>query len=364
VPEGHRRLLTETSGQLDLVRREVSLARALDEHQHSHGLVIRDQRDVEAGLLAIPIHGGAHIAREALVGDRLLNDQALAQHLAVGRVLVEGVGRPDPVVLVGGRIFVPQSTVHDGVPRGIVLVDHTLGGGQRLGRLAADQRQHIFEHHRGRERPAGVEERGQMAVLLFLLPVEARVVDGGGGRDGEQRGKVLVVFAEMARAALLDQRQAADDAALEDERHGEGGELAPFDHQLAIGRIHDFVIGVGFTAPAVDEDRPVAVAVLQGDRRTHPVDIVLGHVRRPGGRGDDRLTLGIILVEVALPHAHGLGDTVRDRREHILEDERGRDRGAHLAGERIVVTISRASGRCDQSSASDVPPLSARASRA
>ncbi len=124
--------------------------------------------------------------------------------------------------------------------------------------------QHVLEDDRGGERLARIEERGQVTILSLLAAGNMRALwmaTAAGMASSEARRlssspkwRALRFSTSVKQPMTLPSKISGAERV---------ARLAPLHHQLAIGRIHDVVISVGFAALAVDEDRPVAVAVLQ-----------------------------------------------------------------------------------------------------
>ena len=205
-----------------------------------------------------------------------------------------------------------------------------------MGRLPADDVEDFFQDHRRGERPARIEQRGELAVLFLLLAVHAGVVDGHGSRDGKQRGAPLVCFAEAAQPLLLDEREAADHGVLEDKRHSQRRELAPLVHEAGVGGVLDLVVGVGLAVLPSEDHLPVGGALVQAHARPHPGVVLGGHLTRPASRRDDGLGVGVVFEEVALPDVERFGDAPSHRGQHVLEHDGRGDGRSQLAGEGVV----------------------------
>ena len=271
------------------------------------------------------LHRVAHVGRQVLVRKRLFDHLAAAQDHAVRRVLFEWVDRAQnvaPAFVAGGTVL---GQVDHRVAGGIVLVDDALVGVECLRRLPADGVEDFFQDHRRGERPARIEQRGELAVLFLLLAVHAGVMDGHRGWDGKQRGAPLVCFAEAAYPFFLDEREAADHRVLEDERHSQRRELAPLVHEAAVDGILDLVVGVGLAVLPREDHPPVRRALAQAHARPHPGVVLGGHLTRPASRRDDGLGVGVVLAEVALPDVERLGDASGHRGQHVLEHDGRRD---------------------------------------
>jgi hypothetical protein len=342
VVDRRRRLFPEAAHEVDLLGREPALSCGLDQHQHADGLAVEGERHVQARLLAPLLHGGASVVRKAGVEDGLLHDASAVQQDAVRGIIVERETHADALAGVSRRDVLEQCPADDGVLAAIVLVDDALRGLERTRRLAADERQQVVEVERGAQGATRVEQRREVAVLFFPQAVHARIVDGHCGRRCEQPYEALVGFVEAPHLALLHQGDAADRRPLEDQRNRDRRLLPPLVHQSAVHGIQ-LVAGVRLAEGAVAEHVLVRPALLDVDTPAHPGDVRRRHLARPTRRGDHGLADGVVLVEVALPHVEGLRDAPRDGRHDILQDERRRDGGAHLAGERVLFAARRRS---------------------
>ena len=220
----------------------------------------------------------------------------------------------------------------------VVLVDDRLRRIQRQSRLTADDVEDVLEHDRRGQRAARIEQRGELPPLVLLAPVQPRVLHGDRGGQGEQTNELPVFVGEVTDLARLDEREAADHAFLDDEGHRHRRQLAPFLHELLVERVGTLGIGVALVHHALEKDPVVARTVGERPDRADPVVVRLGHLARPRRRGDDRLALGVVLVDVALPDAERLGDTARDALEDVLERETGGEGGPHLAGDLVMTS--------------------------
>ena len=238
VADGDGGQLTEGARELYFGRSEDPLARRLDEHQEAEPLALHDERDVEAGLLAPLLHGRAHVVGQRRIGERLLDDLPAAQDLAVRGIVVQRVDLAD---LERGRPLARavEGAEHDGVAGGVVLVGHALARLERLRRGAADAVQRVFQGHRGGDGARRVQQRRRGSG-------SAPAAGGTAARCAppRRRGPRASVTSSPSSSvkrrpcALLDQRQAADDALVaEAQRHRQRRDLAPLDHGGAVGRM-------------------------------------------------------------------------------------------------------------------------------
>ena len=181
-----------------------------------------------------------------------------------------------------------------------------------------------------------------MPVLFLLETKELGVADGDRGRTGEQRQQLVVLGGEDARLALLDEREAADDAEVaEAQRHRERGEFAPLLHEVAVDGVEP---GVGETRRetfAVEDDGAIAGPFVQREALADPGQVGLRELPRPGGGRHEPPVHGVVLVEVALPDAERLGDAPGDDGGRVLHGERLRDLRAGLDREAVALALGR-----------------------
>ncbi len=192
----------------------------------------------------------------------------------------------------------------DRVLLGVVDVDRRLRRAQRLARLARDAREDLVEVDGRADRPAGLDKRAEVAVLLGHAPVQSRVVDRDRRRHGDGRRDLLLFFGELvlARAA---RRVGARRWLVRRTRAGRCSQL------FSPHCVHD-VTDAGDDAGVVAVQlRPVSAS--RGRAGTRPASSTSmvspsqsSSIRRrrdrPGRRGDEFPLLGDVLVDVALPH--------------------------------------------------------------
>ncbi len=330
VPDRRRRLLAERTRQLHLARVEDPRVLRLDEHQDAQRLPLDDERYVETGLLPPPLHGPAHVLREAFVRERLLNDPALRQDPPVARVVVQRVDAG--VVEQRGRgAGAVERPADDGVAYGVVLVDDALLCFQRFGRRAADVRERVLEGDAGGDGTPRVQQRGEIAVLLLLQAEEARVAHRHRGRAGQEGDELGVLVGEGAALSLLGEHQTADDSEVaEAQRDGQLLQLAPHLHRRLIGRVETGVADPGDAGPGALDDGHVTGAVVDAQAGADPRQVGRSEVARPDGRGGEGPRGGVVLVEVALPDVQSLGDEAGDDGRGVVAGERSGDLRAGL----------------------------------
>jgi hypothetical protein len=155
-------------------------------------------------------------------------------------------------------------------------------------------------------------------------------MDGDRRRHGEQRQKPLVLLREAAYPPPFDQRKDADNSVLLDERHMDSGRLSPLLHELAGERTQVRVVQSILPNDPVENHR--SVRRLSAEKDAYASTHFLAHpgTPRPDGHGEELVSLGKVLVELALPDVQRLGRTAGDVYENIV-------RGGSLHGRSSVV---------------------------
>ena len=193
-----------------------TLAARLDEHDDADRGAGEQQRQRHAGLGL----GGRRLAEQLMLLG-LVSDEPFAGELARrdraahDRRRVVGRGR------LGERAFVvgvdEVGALVEPVGRLLVFVDAATHHVEGLGRLAGDRLQDLVEHDHRAQRPARLEERREVAVLVGLTAEQPSVAE----RRTDQRGQRLDQLA-FARREVPDRLLGHDQQSEELTAGGEG----------------------------------------------------------------------------------------------------------------------------------------------
>ena len=211
-----------------------------------------------------------------------------------------------------------------------ILVDGRVGGADHLGGEPGDARQHLVDVHRLGERPAGVQQRGEPASLLLLLPEQAGVAERGGGRPREEAQQLLLLLGEAPVAARLHHAEHPERLAAELERHLHDRPLVVLDHDLALERIQVLVVDVLLEEVALADDGVALGPVLQAHHRADVVHVDAAQLLRPHGDVGHGPCLCVVLIDVAPLDVERLADLPGDGLGDLVDVERRGERRADL----------------------------------
>ncbi len=169
---------------------------------------------------------------------------------------------------------------------------------------------------------AAVAQRRQPARPLLLLAEDAGVVDGKGGRHGEEGEELLVLVAEAAHVALLGAAQQPDELAAVHQRRHQSALLVPARGFLALAGRPVVPVELALEEPGLIDVGVVAGAFIERDREAK-VLLVLGRdVHGPVAGGDHVVVRRRVVEDVGGKRPHRLGGRARDEREDVLQHQR------------------------------------------
>jgi hypothetical protein len=324
VLKGGRGLRGDAGGQADLILRVDAIRRCLGRREQTQHLVLIDHRHPElAGVAPAPqivtglrgkvAIGGPHDDDPAFV-DTPGEEGIVAQVVAAG-----------PVVCLQRRVGVVGHELHR-TALGVVVVDLGAGRAQSPAEALRDGDQHGVLVDRRAQRRRDAEERGKLCVAPRGLLECPGVVDGDRGLGGDRLGEADLVGCEAPRVARLGDVEHAEHLVAVDERHGEGGLLAPGRHMgEVVERESGVVVVHGLRTSRAH--RGVAVGPRVGRKAPTQPTGVGGHAGHlVEGNHLELVTVGVIVVDVRPGRAERLDEPFVDGREGRAQVDARRDR--------------------------------------